>query len=76
MPYQLVIVCIECKLNANEKSIARERKRKRKNIVKRRVGARTTAGLISGASATATAVFKPQLFKLQPFKVVISIIGY
>ena len=51
-------------------------KSKTKNIGKRRVSPRTLARFISGASATATAVFKPQLFKLQPFKVVISIIGY
>ena len=62
VPYQLVIVCIECKLNANEKSIAREIKIK--NIGKRRVSPSTTASLISCASATATAVFKPQLLKL------------
>ena len=66
MPYQLVTVCIECKLNANEKSIARDRKIKnKKNIVKRRVSPRTIiARFKTRASATATAVFKPQLLKL------------
>ena len=34
VPYQLVIVCIECKLNANEKSIARDRKIKNKKYRK------------------------------------------
>ena len=59
-----------------KKVLQGKEKSKTKNIGKRRVSPSTTASLISCASATATAVFKAQLLKLKPFKVVISTIGY